>query len=544
MSIRLEGIPRILIVGAGRIGRGFLGQMFAGAGWSVCFVERSESLVRELRRRGSYAVQLAGEKGLVERDVISDFTVLAAGESDAVAEEAGRADLLAVAVQPSELAGAAALLAPGLRRRLSERPDGLNLILCANASGAAAALRRELEREWGGADPAGLRRLGILETIVIRAIPDPPPELCAANPLDLLANDCRELYVDRDAVVGTLPDVPGLVPQDRFAQRALRKLYTYNLIHALLGFWGQAEGYETVADCYGDPWIRRQAESALEEASTGLSAELGFSPEEMGQWNAGVRRLMANPHIGDRVERLVSDPLRKLSRDERLTGPALLALKHGRQPRVIARVIAYALHSLGLGPEQARQACQLEPHEAELQRLIGRAHRWIAREREASSLGFEFERTYKGCGQCTFAAVQQALGREEDRVFQALTAFAGGFGLSGDAVCGALIGGGASLGLVRGRRRGHFDGDREPKYSAFAMAQRLRERFLGKYGSLLCQGAHQRIFGRSFDLRNPQERELFEQAGAHADKCPRVVSDVARWSVQLIADEAPQSMDE
>jgi hypothetical protein len=320
----------------------------------------------------------------------------------------------------------------------------------------------------------------------------------------------------------------------------MRKLYTYNMVHAVLGFWGQAEGYEAVADCYRDPWIRRQAERALDEATCGLSAELGFSAREMAEWNAGVWQLMANPHIGDRVERLVRDPLPKLSRDGRLTGPALLALKHGSRPLALARVIAYALHSLGIGAEAARQACQLQPgqsRDAELERLIARAHGWIAREREAAKLGFEFERTYKGCGQCSFAAVQQALGREEERVFQALTAFAAGFGLSGDGLCGALIGGGASFGLARGRRKSHFAGDREPKYAAFAMAQQLRERYLWKYGSLLCKGAQERIFGRSFDLRSPEERELFEQAGAHVDKCPNVVGTAARWTVQIIAEQ-------
>jgi hypothetical protein len=100
------------------------------------------------------------------------------------------------------------------------------------------------------------------------------------------------------------------------------------------------------------------------------------------------------------------------------------------------------------------------------------------------------------------------------------------------------VGGGASFGLARGRRRSHFDGDREAKYAAFAMAQALRERYLWKYGSLLCKGVQERIFGRSFDLRSPRERELFEQAGAHVDKCPRVVGDVARWSVQILAEEA------
>jgi mannitol-1-phosphate 5-dehydrogenase len=529
---------RLLIVGAGRIGRGFLAHLFAGAGWSVTFVERSEPLVAELRKRGSYTLALADEQGREARVALSGFATLSAAQGPEIAGEIGRADLLAVAVQPADLAQVAALLAPGLRRRLSERPEGLNLILCGNTPGAAALLRSEIERAWGDSD--GLERLGILETIVIRVIPDPPPELAAGNPLDLLASDFPELYVDRDAAVGRLPEVPGLVPQDRFAERERRKLYTYNLTHALLGFWGVAEGYDTVAESFRDPWIRAQADRALEEAAIGLCGELGFSPQEMEEWNAGVRRLMANPHVGDRVERLVRDPLRKLSREERLTGAALLALKHGAEPRALARVIAYALHSLRLGPEQVRQACQLQAGnaaDAELERLIAQAHGWIGREREASALGFEFEKTHKGCGQCAFAAVQQALGREEDRVFQALTAFAGGFGLSGDSVCAALIGGGACFGLARGRRRSHFDGDREPKYAAFAMAQALRERYLWKYGSLLCRGTQERLFGRSFDLRSPREREDFEKAGAHVDKCPRVVGDVARWTVQILAEQ-------
>lgn len=527
----------VLIVGAGRIGRGFLAHLFSRAGWRVTFVERSEPLAAELKRRGSYTVTLAGERGAAERVEISGFAVLPAEAEEEVAQAVGRADLLAVAVQPPDLAEAARLLAPGLRRRLSLRDEGLNLILCANTPGAGALLRRELERAWGQSEASALQRLGILETIVIRTIPEPPPEIRSGNPLDLLASDWPELYADREAAVGALPGVPGLVLQDRFAERERRKLYTYNLIHILLGFWGLAEGYETVAESYGDPWIRRQAESALREASCGLSGEYGFAPEEMERWNEGVRRLMANPHLGDRIERVVRDPLRKLARGERLTGAALLAWKHGAEPRAIARVIAYALHSLGLGPERIREACQLQEGERALEALIARAHRWIERERRASELGFQFERTFKGCGQCTFAAVQQALGREEDRVFQALTPFAGGFGLSGDALCGALAGAGACFGLARGRRRSRFDGDREAKYAAFAMAQALRERFIWRYGSLLCKGVQERVFGRAFDLRSPQEREVFERAGAHVDKCPRVVGDAARWCVQIIAEQ-------
>ncbi|MFN2133563.1 MAG: NAD-binding protein, partial [Anaerolineae bacterium] len=48
--------PTIVVWGAGRIGRGFVADLFAGAGYHVVFVDRAEALVDTLRRRGRYTV--------------------------------------------------------------------------------------------------------------------------------------------------------------------------------------------------------------------------------------------------------------------------------------------------------------------------------------------------------------------------------------------------------------------------------------------------------------------------------------------------------
>ena len=42
---------------------------------------------------------------------------------------------------------------------------------------------------------------------------------------------------------------------------------------------------------------------------------------------------------------------------------------------------------------------------------------------------------------------------------------------------------------------------------------------------------------RAFDPRDPDEREMFEAAGAHVDKCTNVVAQVARWAVEIIGQE-------
>ena len=48
-----------------------------------------------------------------------------------------------------------------------------------------------------------------------------------------------------------------------------------------------------------------------------------------------------------------------------------------------------------------------------------------------------------------------------------------------------------------------------------------------------------KVFGRSFNLRDDEEKEQFRAAGAHEDddKCCAAVGDGAKWAVEIILDE-------
>ena len=75
------------------------------------------------------------------------------------------------------------------------------------------------------------------------------------------------------------------------------------------------------------------------------------------------------------------------------------------------------------------------------------------------------------------------------------------------------------------------------KYRAYDLIQRLRGRFLAYYGGIRCHEIHRAEFGRAYDLRDPSEREAFEAAGAHRDKCTGVVARASRWVVEIIGEE-------
>ena len=71
---------------------------------------------------------------------------------------------------------------------------------------------------------------------------------------------------------------------------------------------------------------------------------------------------------------------------------------------------------------------------------------------KAYELGFEYEKTYKGCSQCVIAAIQDTLEIREDGVFKAATGLAGGGALTGIGACGGYVGGVMVLSQLLGRR--------------------------------------------------------------------------------------------
>ena len=159
---------------------------------------------------------------------------------------------------------------------------------------------------------------------------------------------------------------------------------------------------------------------------------------------------------------------------------------------------------------------------------------------KAYTLGFEYEKTYKGCAQCAFAALQDALGKrnaETDAIFQSLTGMAGGGAREGDGSCGAYVGASAFFGYILGRSRDDFADPAKIRLKTFAMVKKLHDKFVDKYGTPVCHPIHRKLYGRPFYIADADEFAKFEAAGAHDSGCTGVVGDTARWAVEILADE-------
>ncbi len=160
---------------------------------------------------------------------------------------------------------------------------------------------------------------------------------------------------------------------------------------------------------------------------------------------------------------------------------------------------------------------------------------------KAYKLGFEGEHDVRGCAQCAIAAVMDSLEIQNDLVYKAASGLAGGAGECIDGNCGGVSGGIIAMSMFFGRTREEeaTKQGRKEKYDSFRMAAALHDKFIEKYGTVICGEIHKKIYGRSFNLRSDEDKQAFRDAGAHEreDGCCAVVGDGARWAAELILDE-------
>lgn len=139
--------------------------------------------------------------------------------------------------------------------------------------------------------------------------------------------------------------------------------------------------------------------------------------------------------------------------------------------------------------------------------------------KKAEELGKEYEAKYKGCGQCTFLAIIDALrwgGLEilprdmEDRFFSGVTALTAGVCASGNGTCGAVASSALAIGMALGSTREMQEKDISTVDMGFDVIQRcILEKYFREYQSILCKDVQRKYFGKAWNLTDPAMRDDF-----------------------------------
>lgn len=328
--------------GGGNIGRGFIAQLFCLTGYETVFIDVNQALVDDMNARGEYPIFITG-KDDYERFTVKNVRAVNGNDIGAVAEEIADADVMATAVGANILRFIAAPIAAGIEKRMETSARPLNIIVCENLMDADKYLRSLINEKISGAAKDFLAHsVGIAEATIGRMVPAAPERIKALDPLAVCVEPYCELPVDSAAFVGEIPELYAIKPFAPFDFYIRRKLFMHNMSHAVLAYLAKKKGYTYIWEAAADYELRYSALGALVEASLALSAEYGVPTAELISFSYELLSRFDNKLLGDTVDRVGRDTVRKLAANDRLTGTALLCIKHGIEPSFIVSGIRAA----------------------------------------------------------------------------------------------------------------------------------------------------------------------------------------------------------
>lgn len=326
-------MKKILIVGAGRLGKGFIGETFDRAGWRIAFMDKDARVIGNLNANRSYRVTVHREDRIEERTV-SGYAAYTPKDALRLANDVMEADVVALAIYPEDFKDAIAWLSPGLRERAKHHPDkNLDILCLTNKNALMKAFEHEFFAHLETPDRIDWfkRRVSLRDTIIRRATD---------------AADNASLHVRTTAVLSLLIQGPLSVPLhgvewmeecDRVELLKDLKVFMVNGPHVTAAFAGYLKGYATLNQTMRDPECASLTQRVRDEIQNGILRAYPITKKELDKLSVFPQ---AQGEMEDYVTRVAYDPIRKLARHDRLTGIACVCMENGVAPDAIAASIA------------------------------------------------------------------------------------------------------------------------------------------------------------------------------------------------------------
>lgn len=345
---------RAVHFGAGNIGRGFIGPMLIASGYDLTFVDVDEKTINLLNTLREYPVVVIGENEEVQK--IRGFRGISGRDIDSVIAAVAEADIITTAVGKVALEKVAPAIARGFVKklettRLSAKPFQTIVIACENVTDNTAYLLSLVKLHLSDDEWREIQALGNFPNCVVDRIVPNIKRGALVHPLSVVVEKYSQLVLDGRAIA-RIP-IQGAELTDNISGVLAQKLFTLNMAHCIIGYYGYLAEFKMVHEAVNDYRIRNLLDGALKEVSGLLVARYGIPIEKQEEYSKKVISRFENSKLPDNLERITKDPKRKLGPSDRLIAPAKEAIKHGITPTFLSTGIAGALSFDYAGDKQA-----------------------------------------------------------------------------------------------------------------------------------------------------------------------------------------------
>jgi mannitol-1-phosphate 5-dehydrogenase len=336
---------KIVIFGAGKIGRSFIGQLFGCSGYGVVFIDTDPEIVSGLNTRGSYRVIIKG--GKEEEIIVANVSAISAFEIEQVIEAVSTAGILAVSVGKNALEKVIPVIAAGLELRYGFNSSvPLDIIIAENMLDAGDFIKERLK----GILPSGYpleKLVGLIETSIGKMVPIMTQADIDKDPLMIFAEPYNTLILDKKGFKSPIPDIKGLAPKDNIKTWVDRKAFIHNLGHATAAYFGFYRHPEAtyMFEVLNDPEVYNFTREVMFQSAAILQIAYpeDFTMKDLEDHIDDLLSRFRNKALQDTIYRVGHDLTRKLAFDDRFVGIMHLGTRLGMAYNLILKAMSYGL---------------------------------------------------------------------------------------------------------------------------------------------------------------------------------------------------------
>jgi mannitol-1-phosphate 5-dehydrogenase len=323
-------VKKIVVFGAGKIGRSFLGQLFSISGYEVIFVDIDKLLIEELNKRRNYNIVIKSDSG-EEIINIENVRGLIVSDEESVTKEISDVEIIAISVGIGGLPKIFPVLAKGLLfRYISGNKKPVDIIIGENMRNAGSYFHNGLTEHLPAGYPID-SLTGLIETSIGKMVPLMTQQETEEDILKVYAEPYNLLVLDKKGFKNPIPDVKGLQPKENMKAWVDRKLFIHNLGHSASAYIGylNCPDFKYIYQVLSIPDVITTVRLAMLQAAEILLKKYPgeFSYNDLDMHIHDLLTRFQNKALKDTIFRVGCDLNRKLGMEDRLAGAIRLAIE-------------------------------------------------------------------------------------------------------------------------------------------------------------------------------------------------------------------------
>lgn len=324
----------ILIIGAGKLGKGFIGEAFNKAKWQVTFLDKDPRVIENLAK-GSYQVNISTSKEVYSR-VINNYQQILTSNEHKEANSFLSTDLVMIPVYPEDLYSVFKYLIYDFEKMKMQYPDKkLDIVLLTNKVHLVKKIEQYLKESLDTNLYDWMQSHIFIRDAIIRRSTDAKTNYS----LNLDSMAVASLLIETPLHV-SLDQVDWMEPFENVPTLKEVKIYAINGPHATTAFFGKYKHYKTIPEAQQNQDIQYLVDKVTQQIYAACMKEFSLSSEEIDRL---VKLPTLKQEVPDSIKRVAHDPLRKLSNNDRLCGPIKLCEKYGLSHDGLDKAVALGL---------------------------------------------------------------------------------------------------------------------------------------------------------------------------------------------------------